>query len=249
MTLERNPSPRAHGEVLQGSFFLRKKTLGDLASGYSNSDFAIASTTATRNLRIKHESTMSLRLGLLLLLYLLPAWRAASGQAVPTATAPGAYIAVGGGYSLYKPDYGNGTLGGPSFYVDLNFRRQIGLEAEARWLNQHQYEDIHQSTYLIGPRIQIRRGRFSPYVKLLVGDGHLNFPYNYAQGSYFVLAPGGGIDYNVTENLKVRVIDFEYQQWPQFTFGTITPYGISAGVSLRIFNGSGEVGSGHRRLH
>ena len=39
--LERNPSSRAHGEMVQGGFFLRKKPLNDLASGYSNSDFAI----------------------------------------------------------------------------------------------------------------------------------------------------------------------------------------------------------------
>jgi len=41
MTVERNPSFRAHGAMVQGGFFLRKKPLDDLASGYSRSDFAI----------------------------------------------------------------------------------------------------------------------------------------------------------------------------------------------------------------
>jgi hypothetical protein len=39
-------------------------------------------------------------------------------------------------------------------------------------------------------------------------------------------------------NLKIRLIDVEYQQWLQFTFGTIVPYGISFGISYRVFNGS-----------
>jgi hypothetical protein len=40
------------------------------------------------------------------------------------------------------------------------------------------------------------------------------------------------------QNLKIRLIDVEYQQWPQFTFGTINPYGVSFGLSYRVFNGS-----------
>jgi len=40
--LERNPSSRAHGETVQEDFFLRKKSLDDLASGYSHPDFAFA---------------------------------------------------------------------------------------------------------------------------------------------------------------------------------------------------------------
>jgi len=47
--LERNPSSRAHGEMVQGGFFLRKKPPDGLAptSGDSNSDFALA-TAANR---------------------------------------------------------------------------------------------------------------------------------------------------------------------------------------------------------
>ena len=173
-----------------------------------------------------------------LLLGFLFGLQESSAQAFPTATAPGAYISVGGTYSFFQSDYGQHKLGGAGAFVDINPRKQVGIEAEGRWLQQNKLADTTETTYLIGPRIQIRRGRFSPYVKTLVGLGHFNFPYNFAQGNYFVIAPGAGVDFNVNEKLKIRLIDVEYQQWPNYTFGTLSPYGVSFGFSYRIFSGS-----------
>jgi hypothetical protein len=81
--------------------------------------------------------------------------------------------------------------------------------------------------YLIGPRVQPRRDPYTPYVKILVGLGYFNYPYEPAQGRYFVIAPGAGVDLMLGQNLEIRLIDIEYQEWPQFTFGTISPYGIN----------------------
>ena len=164
--------------------------------------------------------------------------RQSTAQALATATAPGTYISVGGTYSMFQSGYGQRTLSGAGIYVDLNPRRQVGIEAEGRWLKHDHMANTTQSTYLIGLRTQIRRGAFSPYVKTLVGLGYFGFPYKSANGKYFVIAPGGGIDFSIGDNLKVRLIDVEYQQWPQFTFGTINPYGLSVGLSYRIFTGS-----------
>jgi hypothetical protein len=161
-----------------------------------------------------------------------------SAQASPTATAPGAYISVGGTSSLFQSGYGQRMLRGTGIFVDINPRRQVGIEAEGRWLQHDHLASTTQSTYLIGLRSQIRRGAFSPYVKTLVGLGYFNFPYSSAKGKYFVVAPGAGIDLSVSESLKIRLIDVEYQDWPQFTFGTINPYGVSFGFSYRIFSGS-----------
>lgn len=161
-----------------------------------------------------------------------------SAQAAPTATAPGAYIAVGGTYSIFQSNYGQRVLGGGGVYADINPIRAIGIEAEGRWLRQHALANTTESTYLIGPRVQFRKGGFSPYVKTLVGLGHFNFPYNDAHGSYFVIAPGSGLDFYVNSNLRIRLLDIEYQKWPQFTFGTLSPYGVSFGLSYRVFNGS-----------
>jgi hypothetical protein len=159
-------------------------------------------------------------------------------QALPTATAPGAYIAVGGTYSIFQSNYGQRVLGGGGVFADVNPVRPLGIEAEGRWLRQNALANTTESTYLIGPRMQFRRGPLSPYVKVLAGLGHFNFPYNDAHGSYFVIAPGAGVDFYVNSSLKIRLVDIEYQQWPQFTFGTISPYGVSFGLSYRVFNGS-----------
>jgi len=167
----------------------------------------------------------------------LSGFQPAFGQALPAATAPGAYVSVGGTYSIFQSAYGQRVLGGAGLYVDINRWRQVGIEGEARWLQQNKLANTTETTYLIGPRVEIRRGRFSPYVKTLVGVGYFNFPYNYAQGKYFVIAPGAGVDYNLSYNLKIRLADFEYQEWPQFTFGNINPYGVSVGISYHFLNG------------
>ena len=164
--------------------------------------------------------------------------RQVSAQALPTATAPGAYISVGTTYSFFESGYGQQKVQGGGIYVDINPLRAAGLEAEGRWLKQGESPNVEESTYLIGPRVQFRRGPYSPYVKTLVGLSHFEFPYDMARGRYFVIAPGAGVDLMLGNDLKIRLIDVEYQQWPQFTFGTINPYGLSFGVSYRVFNGS-----------
>jgi hypothetical protein len=164
--------------------------------------------------------------------------RQVNAQALPTATAPGAYVSVGTTYSFFESGYGQQKVQGGGIYVDINRVRAAGLEAEGRWLKQSGSPNVQQSTYLIGPRVQFRRGPYTPYVKTLVGLGHFEFPYDMARGRYFVIAPGAGVDMMLGNDLKIRLIDVEYQQWPQFTFGTISPYGLSFGVSYRVFNGS-----------
>jgi hypothetical protein len=174
----------------------------------------------------------------LVLFACLVGWQRGNAQALPTATAPGAYISVGATYSFFDSGYGEQKVRGTGIYADINPMRPVGLEAEGRWLKQGQSPNIGQSTYLIGPRVQLRRGPYTPYVKTLVGLSHFEFPYDTARGRYFVIAPGAGVDLMLGNDLKIRLIDVEYQQWPQFTFGTISPYGVSFGISYRVFNGS-----------
>jgi hypothetical protein len=161
-----------------------------------------------------------------------------NAQALPTATAPGAYISVGTTYSFFDSGYGRQKVQGFGTYVDINPIRAVGIEAEGRWLKQSRSPSMSEFTYLVGPRVQFRRGPYTPYVKALVGLSYFGFPYDSARGRYFAIAPGAGVDLMLGNNLKIRLIDIEYQQLPQFTFGRISPYGISSGVSYRVFNGS-----------
>ena len=171
----------------------------------------------------------------LLLATLTAATPTLHAQATPTATGPGGYITVGGGASYFQADYGKRDLGGYIVYADLNRTNRLGLEFEARLLHHHEEVGTNEETYLIGPRLALGRRWFNPYAKLLVGEGRFHFPYNYGEGTYLTLAPGAGLDVPVGKSrLTLRLIDFEYQSWPNFTYGGLNPYGVSAGLAIRI---------------
>jgi hypothetical protein len=111
----------------------------------------------------------------------------------------------------------------------------VRYEAEVRFLTINEEVGTHQSTYLAGAKVPYHFHRATAYAKLLIGDGRFHFPYGYADGSYFVVAPGAGVDLALgNSRFSVRLIDFEYQSWVNFPFGTLNPYGISTGVSIHI---------------
>ena len=183
----------------------------------------------------------------LLPLLVFLACTSALGQARPTATGPGTFVSVGGGYAAYHLGYGQQGIQGGQAWADANLFWRAGLEAEARWLRINPSLGTHADTYLIGPRVSFRPGPIEPYAKFLVGAGKFTFPYNDARGSYFVVDGGGGVDLHLNGRLQVRVVDFEYQAWPQFTFGSMKSYGISSGISLSLYRGSSWRGSGAAR--
>jgi hypothetical protein len=156
------------------------------------------------------------------------------GQAKYAGTGPGSLVTIGATASGFQSSYGHRYLGGVGGYVDANLTWRFGIEGEARFLRYHAQADTYETTYLIGPRVSFGKHRLNPYAKVLVGLGRFNFPYDYGYGSYFVVAPGAGVDLRLNRRVRLRLIDFEYQEWPQFSFGAIQPYGISAGVSFSV---------------
>ncbi len=161
---------------------------------------------------------------------------AAYAQDIPAAKGPGSYVAVGGTVSGFNSDYGKRDLGGASLYVDANVYNRVGFEAEARTLRLNSDDGTRIATYLVGPRLSRDFRSLRIYTKIMAGRGTFDFPYNYARGEYFVVAGGFGVDWRVKHSpLILRVVDVEFQRWPQFTFGELQPYGISSGLSLRVF--------------
>jgi len=164
---------------------------------------------------------------------------AAHAQVVPSATEQVYKIRVGGLGSVFQPDYaGEGVaqtsplrLYGVGAYADVRFNRWAQVEAEARWLRFNEYLGIDQNSYSIGPRIPIINNfhKFTPYGKFLVGFGTGTF----LTGDSLVLTAGAGVDYRQTKKFTIRPCDFEYQEWR--VVPTIYPYGLSAGISYKIF--------------
>jgi opacity protein-like surface antigen len=159
----------------------------------------------------------------------------ASAQVAPTAYRRQFGLDVGGFGSFFQPNYGPNRLSGVGTYFDVKFSRWVQIEGEGRWLRFNEYQNIYEDNYLIGPRIPIHEfGRFTPYGKVLVGLGTMNFQYNYAYGRFTALAYGGGLDIALNRRWTVRAADFEYQQWPSWLSSSLYPYGVSAGVSYHV---------------
>ena len=174
---------------------------------------------------------------LLAVLWTLFTGRVGRAQAIATASGPGSYVAVGGGFSSFQADYGKRDITGGVIYADVNPQWRVGLEGEARFLRYHTFEDVTESNYLGGVRVAILPPRrWRPYAKFLAGMGKITLPFNYAHGSFLAYAPGAGIDVALSDRFTVRAVDVEYQHWPQFTYGQLHPYGLSAGVSIRLWH-------------
>lgn len=176
----------------------------------------------------------------------------ARAQAVPAAYAQRFTVNAGLLGSVFQPDYKGGgvaatgpyRLYGDGAYVDVKLTRWVQIEAEARWLRFNSYLNIRQDNYLVGPRLPIEQLRFrraTPYAKVLIGYGRMNFEYNSAYGRFTDIAYGGGVDVKLTKRITIRAIDLEYQQWlewpniPGSPNTTLSPYGGSVGVSYKIF--------------
>jgi hypothetical protein len=160
--------------------------------------------------------------------------RGAVAQSAESANAGRALVSVGVAASGYTLGYGDRRIIGMAAWIDADTIRRFGFETEMRRLEYHQTANVHAETYLTGVRYHVNLSRTQPYVKVLGGYGHFNFPYNYAKGSYFVIAGGGGVDYRLSHRWTVRA-DVEYQSWPQFTYGPMNSIGANVGIRCRVF--------------
>jgi hypothetical protein len=146
----------------------------------------------------------------------------------------GAHLVGGGFISEYSPDYGPNELLGAGIFLDFNLHGHLGVEGEARFLRFNQVYDVHEDTYELGPRYRWRIRRWEPYAKFMIANGQFNFPFSYGHGGYFVVAPGGGLDFHI-HRFTIRAIDYEYQHWFNFQNGSLSPNGFSSGIAYRIF--------------
>lgn len=160
---------------------------------------------------------------------------AAQAQVAPSAYAGGFSLSAGVLASGSYLQYGERKMLGFTGFVDADTKRRLGIEAEGRWIEFHQVANVHAETYSAGLRYHFNVHHFQPYVKGLAGFGKFNFPYDYAHGSYLVVTAGGGADYVLNRRIHLRVADFEYQDWPQFTYGAMTSLSVSTGIRVRIF--------------
>ncbi len=196
----------------------------------SSNQFASVSREKLGIEHVRHAILMAV-----LLATVLGLARTASAQVVYTGDKGGYSLSVGATASGYQVQYGQQKLAGIGGVVDLDTRRRLGIEAEGRWLFYNSPDQTQVKTWMGGARYHFSRGKFQIYGKGLIGIGQFTFPYNYAQGNYLVIAPGAGVDYRWKRKISFRLADFEYQMWPQFTYGSMASLGVNVGVQYHIF--------------
>ncbi|HEX3661776.1 MAG TPA: outer membrane beta-barrel protein [Acidobacteriaceae bacterium] len=197
------------------------------------------------------------RVGIFFVLLVVPT--AIFAQVPPAAVGGNSSLWAGGEISSFNPDYSCSSsspfkcqLIGPAAFFDFNVTPKWGVEGEARWLHWNGTSGEVESNYLAGGRYRgFRYGRLDGWAKMLVGGGLITTPgfpvAGSLKGSYFALAPGGTLQWRLTDRISLRG-DYEYQFWPSFAGppsysatgsllqhnNGLTPNGFSLGVSYRF---------------
>jgi opacity protein-like surface antigen len=67
-------------------------------------------------------------------------------------------------------------------------------------------------TYLLGPRVNLKRGKFTPFVQALFGGVRTTDGIAQSTGpeNNFAMTAGGGIDFKVSRHISIRPIQAEY---------------------------------------
>jgi hypothetical protein len=130
-----------------------------------------------------------------------------------------------------RNDYSEDANKGIVVYGDYDFSRWVGLEGEARWGGLISPDKIGENSYLAGPRVTYRRHQITGYGKIMVGRGTITNQFTTGASSFDLYAYGGGLEYKVGSKFNVRVIDGEFQKWPNFAPHTLSPVAISIGIA------------------
>ncbi len=172
---------------------------------------------------------------------------------------------VFGGYSylMFRPDW-SALPGAPS---TINFNGGVGSISYNlnSWIGGvGEFGGYHAGTitsngvavsgasigalsYLFGPKLFVRTRRFTPFAQALFGGIHASpsgLQSAEASQNSLAMAFGGGLDWNATHHIAVRIGQVEYlmTRFSTSTYGTIGYYGTgiqnnirySAGVVLRF---------------
>jgi opacity protein-like surface antigen len=156
---------------------------------------------------------------------------AASAQDTPTAELFGGYT-----YAHLSADGAGVNFNGGSASLSLNRNSWLGLVGDFGGYHAGSnfgYANVY--TYLFGPKIALRRGPITPFVQGLLGGAHATAGDEVGSVSEnsFAMTLGGGLDWNATEHLGVRLIQAEYFMT---NFGSTRENGarLSAGVVFRF---------------
>lgn len=138
-----------------------------------------------------------------------------------------------GGYSYVRVNLGFGAPGqnfnGGSGSLAYNFTPMLGVVGDFGGYHWSQSGvDANVVSYLFGPKVALRHGPITPFAQALFGGAHISgsgggcagvngrvrsegfFGCGSASENAFAMALGGGVDWNATEHIGIRLIQAEY---------------------------------------
>jgi opacity protein-like surface antigen len=148
-------------------------------------------------------------------------------------------VEVFGGYSYLRINPGSGAPGynfnGGSGSIAYNFTPMLGVVADFggyHWSNGG--VDATAVSYLFGPKIALRHGPITPFAQVLLGGAHASGSGfgGSASENAFSMTAGGGLDWNATQHIGIRLIQAEYLM-TRFSSETQNNARISTGVVFR----------------
>jgi len=177
-------------------------------------------------------------------------------------------VEVFGGYSYVRAsDSLLGTSSGSNFNggsgsVAYNFTPMFAVVADVGgYHNSQSFEDFNIDatavSYMFGPKVSYHAGPITPFVQVLLGGTHLSGTgteidcgdarvhreggvcSNSVSQNAFSMTVGGGVDWNVTHHIGVRIVQAEYYM-TRFNIADITTSDqqnnlrLSAGVTFRF---------------
>lgn len=120
-----------------------------------------------------------------------------------------------GGYSYLRVNPGSDIPGenfnGGSGSLAYNFTPMLGVVADFGGYHWSQTgTDATAVSYLFGPKVALRHGSITPFAQALFGGAHISFSDEGGSQNAFAMALGGGVDWNATAHIGIRVIQAEY---------------------------------------
>jgi hypothetical protein len=182
-------------------------------------------------------------------------------------------VAVNYSYARYSPSHANVnhsySLNGAGGSVDINFAKYVGLKMELEGYGSNTQffsapvgsvncptgcsanVQANLFTYLVGPQVGLRSGKFRPFGHLLLGGAHSNFYANAASltgsvstapsGNTFAMVFGGGVDIPVTHSGTIAIrpaeVDYLYTRFNNSVTGAQSNFRYQGGI---VFNFGGK---------
>jgi hypothetical protein len=176
-------------------------------------------------------------------------------------------------YARYNPSHAyvkNGySLNGAGGSIDFNFSKYVGIKMDLQGYGSNTKTFTAPSgsaicpsgcsaslqanlfTYMFGPQVGLRSGKFRPFGHLLLGGAHSNVYNNLKNlpgvtlsnpaGNTFAMAFGGGVDIPVTKSGSVAIrpgeVDYLYTRFNNSATGAQSNFRYSGGV---VFNFGGQ---------